>query len=84
MTKTEFAKAIVGFVIGSATAKVAKQIVMNNVSPDSVTDKAAVIIGTYVIGAIVGNAARKWSDAEIDKAIAYAMKFVKERQTETV
>ena len=75
MTKTELAKAIVGIVIGSGTAKVVKEIIKNNVSPDSVTDKAAIMIASYVLGAIAADSSKGWTDAKIDKIIAEWTKF---------
>lgn len=84
MDKTKFAKAIAGFVIGGCTAKVVKEIILNNVSPDSVPDKAAVIIASYVIGAMASLAAKEWTNAKIDEIIASWIKLTKENETQIV
>lgn len=78
MTKTEFAKAFAGVIVGFGTANLVKQIINNNVAPESVKDKAAVLIGSYIIGAIAADAAKKWTDAQIDEVIAKWTKFVEE------
>jgi len=81
MTKTEVAKAIVGFVVGSATYTVVKEIIKNNTSPDKVTDKAAIIIASYVLGCIAADRSVDWSEKKIDSLIA---SFQKHRQKDTV
>lgn len=80
MTKTEFAKAAAGVVVGFGTANLIKQIIKNNVNPDSVSDKAAVLIGSYVLGAIAADAAKEWTDAQIDSIIAQWTKLVKKNE----
>ena len=70
MTKTEVAKAIAAFVIGSATYAVVKEIIKNNTSPEKVTDKAAIIIASYVLGCIAADASVKWTEKKIDELIA--------------
>lgn len=79
MTKTEIAKVVAGFVIGTGTAKVVKEIIKNNVTPDSVTDKTAIIIASYVLGAIAADASKNWTDAKIDQTIAWWTKLVTDR-----
>jgi hypothetical protein len=77
MTKTEFAKAFAAVVVGFGTSGLVKQIIKNNVNPDSVSDKAAVLIGSYVLGAMAADAAKDWTDARIDELIAQWTKLVK-------
>lgn len=84
MTKTEFAKAITGFVVGAATARTVKMIISNNVAPESVPDKAAVIIASYIIGQMVGSAATKWTATQINKVIAEVKKSVDEYNSQHV
>lgn len=71
ITKTELAKKATSFVVGATTGNLVRQIIKNNVAPDSTTDKAAAIIGSYVLGAIIADKAKAWTDAEIDKLIAW-------------
>lgn len=75
MTKIDLIKGLATFIVGSATATVVKEIVKNNVSPDKVTDKAACIIATYVLGAIAADASRQWTDTKIDELIEYVRKI---------
>lgn len=80
MTKTDLVKGLVSFVVGSATAAVVKEIIKNNTDPEKVTDKAAVIIASYVLGAIAADASKKWTDAKIDELIASIKKIKAERE----
>lgn len=79
MTKTEFAKALAGLIVGGTTATVVREIIKNNVDPQKVSDKAAVLIASYVIGCIAADAAKGWTDAKIDSVIATWTKHVTER-----
>lgn len=76
MTKTEIAKVAVSFVVGGTTAKVVKEIIKNNTNPDTAADKAAVVVASYVLGAIAADASKTWSDAQIDKLITWWIKNV--------
>lgn len=80
MTKTDLVKRLVSFVVGSATAAVVKEIIKNNTDPEKVTDKAAVIIASYVLGAIAADASKAWTDAKIDELIASIKKIKAERE----
>lgn len=71
MTKTKLAKNAVALIVGVTTAKVVKEIIKNNTDVAQVTDKAAVVIAGYILGAIAADAAKDWSDAKIDKLIAW-------------
>lgn len=71
MDKTKIVKGIASLVVGGVTAKVVKEIIQNNTDPSKVTDKAAVIIASYVLGAIAADAAKKWTDAQIDELIQW-------------
>jgi hypothetical protein len=71
MNKTDITKAVVAFVVGAGTSKIVKEIIKNNTTPDKVTDKAAIMIASYVLGAIAADASKQWTDAKIDKLIAW-------------
>ena len=79
MTKTEIAKAVSTFVVGQTTASVVREIIKNNTDPKKVTDTVAVLVASYVIGAIAADSAKKWTDSKIDELIAKWQKFVVER-----
>ena len=84
MTKTEIAKALTSFVVGAATSTVVKEIVKNNTDPEKVADKAAVIIASYVLGAIAADASKKWTDSKIDEIVAKWMKLTSKDQLTAV
>jgi len=75
MTKTEIAKLVASAVTGWSTSTVIKKIIENNVTPDSVTDKAAVMIGAHVLGAIAASAAKNWTDEQVQKLIDSVQKL---------
>lgn len=84
MTKTEITKGVVSFVVGSCTAKVVRDIILNNVSPaEKLTDKVAISIACYVIGAIVADRTKVWTDAQIDKLIEQWKKLNAKENPET-
>jgi hypothetical protein len=78
MTKTTLAKRVVALVVGLGTAKVVKEIIKNNTDAKNVTDQAAIVIAGYVIGAIAADATKEWTDAKIDRLIAWWMDNVAE------
>jgi len=84
MTKTEIAKAAASLFVGGATAKVVREIIQNNTTPDKVADKAAVLIASYVLGAIAADASKVWTDAKIDKLIEWWMKNITKVNSEIV
>jgi len=84
MNKTDLAKAVTSFVVGSATATVVRQIIQNNTDPEKVVDKAAVIIGSYVLGCIAADASKKWTDTKIDEVVAQWMKWKSKDQLTVV
>lgn len=71
MDKIAITKKAVSIVVGFTTAKVVKEIIRNNVAPDKVTDKVAIAIASYILGAIAATAASEWSDAKIDELIEW-------------
>ena len=71
MTKTQIAKHVTSAIVGWSTSKVVRNVIENNTEPDGTTDKLAVTIGSYVLGAIAADASKKWTDAQIDKLIAW-------------
>ena len=75
MTKTQIAKAVASIITGWSTSAVVKEIISNNVAPDKTSDKIAVAIGSYVLGAMASLAAKDWTDEQMDKVIATVKKF---------
>lgn len=79
MTKTEVAKWAAALVVGGTTTKVVKEIIQNNTDPTTIADKSAVIVGSYVLGAIVADASKKWTDAKLDSLIIWWTKNITEK-----
>lgn len=79
MNRIDIAKKVTSFVVGTATAAVVKQIILNNTTPEKVTDKAAVMVGCYVLGGIAADASKKWTDAKIDELVE-AFKKIRTRK----
>ena len=71
MDTTRLIKGAAALVVGIGTAKVVKEIIRGNTAPENVTDKAAILIASYVLGAIAADAAVDWSEAKIDKLISW-------------
>jgi len=70
MTKTDFAKMAISFVVGTGTKIIIKAIVKNNVDISKVTDKVAVEAATWVLSGLVASGAKKYTDSMIDELIA--------------
>lgn len=75
MNKLEIAKTAVGVVVGSGTTKIITAIVKNNIQirqaadavAPKVTDKAAVAAGAFVLGAMVADISKRYTDTKIDE-----------------
>lgn len=77
MTKIEFAKTAVSFVVGSGTSKIVVGIISNNVRADKVTDQVAITSAGVVIGMMAADATKKYTDAKIDEIVDWWKKNVK-------
>jgi len=83
MTKTDVAKQIVTFVVNVGTSKIIHGIVSNNTNPERMTDHISIAVGSIVLGSMVADATRKFTDAKIDELITFWQTKVK-TQKETV
>lgn len=70
MTKTDFVKTAIAFVVGAGTNKIVKAIIKNNISPEKVTDKVAIECAAFVLSGIAASACKKYTDEMIDDMIA--------------
>lgn len=68
MTKLEIAKSVTSFVVGAGTSKIITQIIKNNTQPENVTDTVTMTAGAVVLGMMVADVTRKYTDAKIDAA----------------
>ncbi len=77
MTKLEIAKSVTSFVVGAGTSKIITHIIKNNTSPENLTDTVTMTAGTVVLGMMVADVTRRYTDAKIDEAAAWWNKNVK-------
>lgn len=71
MDKIAIAKRAVNFVVGAGVTKVVAGIIANNTDPQKVTDKVAIGSAAFVLGAIAADATTSYTDAKIDKLVAW-------------
>lgn len=72
MTKIKVAKDIATSIVGLSTARVVNQIIRNNVDEvETPADKVVVLAASFAIGGMVADAARDYTDATIDKSVAW-------------
>ena len=71
MTKTDIAKKTVSLIVGIGTVKVVKQVIKNNTTSESATDKAAILVAGYILGAIAADASKMWTDDKIDDIVIW-------------
>ena len=79
MTKLELTKAVTSFVVTSGTTKIVNGIIRNNTDPEKVTDTVSIAAASVVIGMMVGDATKKYTDEKIDEFAAWYNKNVKNR-----
>lgn len=67
MTKLDLAKGVTSFVVGAGTSKIITQIIKNNTSPENVADTVTMTTGAVVLGMMVADVSRRYTDAKIDE-----------------
>ena len=72
MNYIAIAKTVTSTVVAIGTTKIINTIVRNNVAPGTLTDKVTVTAGSAVLGFMVADAAKKYTDATIDQLVAIA------------
>ncbi len=70
MKKLDFVKAAVSFVVGSSATIVVRQIINQAMPSDKVTDRAAALVSGYVLGQIVSEHTKEWTNSKIDETVA--------------
>lgn len=68
MTKLELLKTVVSTIVGIGTSKIVHGIISSNVETDSPVDQVTVFAGSMVIGSMVADATKTYTDAKIDEA----------------
>lgn len=69
-------KFVVSGVVGLGAGKIAKSIIANNVSAETLVDKVTTVAGAWAIGGMVATAAKNHTDKTIDDTYGYISKIV--------
>ena len=77
MTKLEIAKSVTSFVVGAGTSKIITQIIKNNTQPENLADTVTMTGGAIVLGMMVSDISRKYTDAKIDAVAEWWQQNVK-------
>lgn len=79
--KIKLAKGVAKFVVSTSVGSVIKNSIKNQVVPSNQFEQVQLVVGAYVLGAMIGDKALDWADARFESA-AQAYKKIKEAQEE--
>ncbi len=77
MTKLDLAKRATSFVVGFGASAIVGSIIKNNAAPSNLPEQVAVPVASYVLGAMLANETRKYTDAKIDEMAYWYKTHVK-------
>lgn len=77
MTKLEITKTAVSFVVGAGTSKIVVSIIKNNTQPENLTDTVTMTAGAIVLGTMVADVTKKYTDTKIDEIADWWTKNIK-------
>lgn len=69
MSNINTVKTITKFVVGVGTTKIVNTIIKNNAVPVKTVDRVTIYAGSMVLGGMVADAARTYTDAKIDEYV---------------
>lgn len=75
----ELTKTATGFVVSLGTSKIISSIIKNNTSANGVVDIVTIAAGTLVLGSMVGDISRKYTNHKIDEAVTWWSENVKSK-----
>ncbi|QGJ89667.1 hypothetical protein SEA_ODESZA_56 [Gordonia Phage Odesza] len=75
-------KLITSTIVGLGTTKIITTIIKNNVDPQNAVDAVTITAGSFVLGGMVADASKQYTDKTIDN-IADAIKNLKKQEAET-
>jgi hypothetical protein len=84
MTKNEkinTTKAVARFVVGKCVSGVIVTVVHNNCPTFSKSQKVQLYVGAFVVGAMVADAARDYTDKQIDSIVEFVDNLKKDKNT---
>lgn len=70
MTKLAIAKTAAKTVVGFSAAYIVHSIVKNNTNAENPIDQMKVVVGGFVLGAMVADVAARYTEAQIDSIVA--------------
>lgn len=76
-TKLGIAKGVVSLVVGSGISSIVVGVAKNNTSPEKVHQKVAIVSGAFVVGAVLADKAKEYTDQQIDDIADWYNKNVK-------
>lgn len=82
MKKIEILKKAVTMVVGVGTAKIIREIIMNNVDTESVTSKVTVTAASTAIGGAVSEMTKQYTDHQIDQLVDMIQKIKNRKDAE--
>lgn len=71
MNKIALAKNAVSLIVGTGTAKIVSSIISNNTNPENVVDKVTMTSASLVLGAMVADVTKRYTDAKIDQIATF-------------
>uniref|UniRef100_A0AAU8GPN8 Holin n=1 Tax=Gordonia phage Petito TaxID=3158876 RepID=A0AAU8GPN8_9CAUD len=74
-------KLVTSTIVGLGTTKIVTTIIKNNVDPQTAVDAVTITAGSFVIGGMVADASKQYTDKTIDN-IADAIKSLKKAPAE--
>lgn len=74
-------KLVTSTIVGLGTTKIVTTIIKNNVDPQTAVDAVTITAGSFVIGGMVADASKQYTDKTIDN-IADAIKSLKKATAE--
>lgn len=77
MNKLQLAKNAVSAIVGVGTAKIVSSIISNTTTQDNVIDKVTMTSGSLVLGAMVADLSKRYTDAKIDELVSFWNENVK-------
>lgn len=71
MNKIALAKNAVSLIVGTGTAKIVSSIISNNTNQENVVDKVTMTSASLVLGAMVADVTKRYTDAKIEQIAAF-------------
>jgi hypothetical protein len=69
-------KIVVSGIVGIGAGKIAKDIITNQINPETLIDKVTTVAGAWAIAGMVADASKNYTDKAIDDVYGYGVKIV--------